>query len=435
LNAKEAVCVNSSNGVNAVAIPSWMQVEDDGWDTETIEEAPGYEFYNKSVKLFFDAGPHIYYRFDEEGNRINVDGVTTILDVINKPFLKAWAAKLAVEFVKEQMLLPDGSFKAFSTEEFMAMLHEAKGQHKVHLDKAGDIGHIAHDILEKSIKFAIKHTNGIILELKELPTEDTPANGMAINCAKHALKWAQDHNVRWLETERKVYSKEFDVAGTMDGLCIVDSCEDLECCRGRVFKNRKAVADFKSSNQLADSYAYQVAIYLFAYIEELLAELGVNLEDIFIPDRWVLRLGKTEGDFEPWYLPSDYFAADVEAFLSALDLYRSLKEITERRQEDGRELRAIINERKRVAREAKESQEREERRLAKIERMRLTKERNDAKDSHYKALRSSGMSPIDAKHETALKFPKPEKAEVEPKLEPIVNKDEEPFEIEWVLNL
>lgn len=371
---------------------------DDEWGDDTVSELPGYKFYDGSVTLHFDPGPHVYFRYDEEGNRVNVDGVTTVLDVINKPFLKSWAAKVAIEFVKDAMLLPDGGFKQFSTEEFMAMLHEAKGQHKVHLDKAGNIGHIAHNIMEDSIKFAIEHTDGIILELKKLPTEDTPANGMAVNCANHAFEWAKRHNVRWIATERKVYSKEFDVAGTMDGLCIVDSCDDLKCCRGRVFHDRKAIADFKSSNQLADSYAYQVAIYLFCQTEEF---------GEYIPDRWVLRLGKTEGDFEPWYLPADYFAQDLEAFLSALKLHRSLKEITERRQNDARELRAIIKAIKDEQKAIKEASEKAERAQAKAARMEATRLRNEAKDLLYKKLRAEGRTVVEAKDHVAREYPTP----------------------------
>lgn len=424
-----------SSGSNT--LPDWMKVESE-WDDDEVEQLPGYKFYNDTVTLYFDPGPHVYFRYDEEGNRVNVDGVTTVLDVINKPFLKAWAAKLAVEFVKDSMLLPDGRFKAFSTEEFLAMLQEAKGQHKVRLDIAGDIGHIAHDILETSIKYAIEHTKGIVLELKGLPEEDTPNNRMAINCANHAFKWMQDHNVRWLATERKVYSEEFDVAGTTDGICIVDSCSDLECkgCRGKVFKDRKAIADWKSSNQLADSYAYQTAIYQFAQIEEF---------GDYIPDRWVLRLGKEIGDFEPWYLPDTYFEADLEAFLAARQLYRSLKEITDRRQQDGREYRAIVNERKRVAREARKAQER----LESAERMAAKKEatrlRNEAKDELYKGLRAKGMSVTDAKAEVALKFPKEEKPEPEdgpiveqavpvPVFVPATNQESDP-DVEWSIRL
>lgn len=395
----------------SVSLPSWMVLDqDDGWDSDTIEETPGYDFYGKSIKIFFEPAPHIYYRFDEEGNRVNIDGVTTILDIVNKPFLKPWAAKVAIEYVKANMLLPDGGFKQFATEEFLAMLEEAKGQHKVHLDKAADIGHIAHESLEKTIQYAIDNTGGVVLELKAIPSDDTPQHEMARSCMNAAWDWMKAHNVRWTATERKVYSKEYDFSGTEDGLCIVDSCTNLKCCGDRVFRNRISVGDFKSSNQLSETYPLQVAAYQFAEIEEF----GEP-----VTDRWVLRLGKERGEVEPWYLPADEFEDDFEAFLAARNLYRGLKKVNGRRSTEKARIRAIIKTQKDAAKAIQEAQERAERLVAREASKNATKERAAAKDSHYKALRASGMSPQDAKVETALKFPprvKEDKPDPEPKL-------------------
>lgn len=415
--------------------PDWMNVETTDWGDDLDDVLPGYEFYDKTIKIFFESGPHIYCRFNEEGERVNIDGVTTILDVVNKPFLKSWAAKKAIEYVKAQMLLPDGSFRQYATEEFLAMLEEAKGQHKVHLDRAADIGHIAHDGLEKTIQYAIDNTGGVVLELKSIPSDDTPQHEMARSCMNAAWDWMKAHNVRWLATERKVYSKEYDFSGTEDGLCIVDSCPDLKCCGGRVFFDRVSVADFKSSNQLSETYPMQVAAYEFAEIEEF----GKP-----ITDRWVLRLGKERGEVEPWYLPADEFEADFEAFLYARGLYRSLKEITERRRIAKAKIREILKAERDAAREIKEAQEKALRVIAKAARLQATKERNEAKDTLYKSLRASGMSPVDAKAEVALKYPpriaKEESDELESEptsaqypttipIEPL------PEGLEWVVNL
>ena len=43
----------------------------------------------------------------------------------------------------------------------------------------------------------------------------------AKSCVKAALTWMRSHNVKWLKTEEKIYSKEYDYAGTfMDGLAL-----------------------------------------------------------------------------------------------------------------------------------------------------------------------------------------------------------------------
>jgi hypothetical protein len=370
-------------------------------DWSDVEELPGYDFYDKTVKIHFDPSAHVYFRFDDEGNRLDINGVTTVLGVINKShMLVPWATKLCIETLKGYLFDDDGGLKEFSTEQLLMWMHEAKNKHRERLEEAGDIGHIAHDAIERAIKYALEHTDGVVVV-----TEDTylPDNEQARNCVLAAFDWMAKHNVRWLATERKIYSREFDVAGTADGKCIVDSCDDIMCCRGRSFKDRKAIADWKSSNHLSDSYAYQTAIYQFAEIEEF---------GEYIPDRWILRLGKEDGKFEPWYIPNEFFEADLNAFLAALQLYRSLKGIEERRKSDKAHLREIVRGIKRAAKELQLAEEREERRFVREASKAETKARKEAADAHYKQLRADGMPVAEAK---AIAYPRVEK---KPKADP-----------------
>jgi hypothetical protein len=414
-------------------IPDWMQEQPDDGNWGAEEELPGYLFYNDTIKLHFDPGPHVYFRYDEDGVRRNIDGVTTVLNVISKPFLVPWATKLCIETLQKYLISSDGGINPFTTEELLMWMAEAKNKHKEHLEKAGDIGHIAHEILEKSIQFAIDNNKGVVLELKGLPEPDfytnelTPENQKATNCANAGFQWMKNHNVRWLSTERKVYSKLYNFAGTADGKCIVDSCTDLKCCRGRVFHDHVSVADWKSSNQLSDSYAYQTAAYQFAEIEEMGEHIG---------DRFVLRLGKEDGEFEPWYLPADYFEDDLNAFLAALELYRSLAGITQRRKADAAELRAIIKKIRDEAKAIREAQERQERLEAREASKKATKERQEAKDKLYKSLRADGMATAEAKSEVAKLFPTKPKAESLIATEVIQPEPEEPFDpYSWVQKL
>src|SRR5208282_6570475 len=106
--------------------------------------------------------------------------------------------------------------------------------------------------------------------------------------------------------------------GTMDGLCLVDSCDDRLCCPHE-FKNRLTIADWKTSNGLYITYLMQVAAYQAAFE----CETGETVED-----RWVLRLDKETGDFDPWHAEGrEAFDQDFAGFLHALDLTRSLKSI------------------------------------------------------------------------------------------------------------
>jgi hypothetical protein len=383
--------------------PSWMQFDEDLDDIEP--EAPkSYKFYNDTIEVFFDPGPHVYYRY-VNGERRDIDGVTTVLGVIAKPFLVPWATKLTIETLKKRMFWPDGRLKNFSTEELLAWFKEAKDKHKERLNEAGDIGTLAHNALEDAIKHAIAVTNGVVQTcpiVKVDPVNPATEENIrkAQNCVNRAFEWMQAHNVRWLHTERKIYSLEFDYSGTLDGDALIDSCTDRFCkgCRGRVFKDRRAITDWKSSNHLSDSYAYQTAAYQFAHIEEF--------PDLYIPDRWIMRLGKEEGDFEAWYLPAEYFEADFEAFLAALQLYRSLDEIEERRKKETREFNELTRATKKAEKVEAVAAEKKAKTEAK-DALKAAKQQWDTdRDIHYKNLRAQKFSVDDAKRLTEEKYPK-----------------------------
>jgi hypothetical protein len=376
--------------------------------TATVDKS--YKFYDDSIEIFFDVANHDYYKFNQGGDREEIDGVTTVLGVISKPYLTAWASKLAVLTIKDRMLNPDLSFKPITTEQFLALLDEAKKKHKERLNEAGDIGTLAHNALEDSINHAIEHTNGIVLESPvvrvgipgthneylQVPEENIRK---AQNCVNAAFKWMQDHNVRWLHTERKIYSRVYNFSGTLDGDALIDSCTDRFCrgCRGRVFKDRRAITDWKSSNQLSDSYAYQTAAYQFAHIEEF--------GDLYIPDRWIMRLGKEEGDFEAWYLPDVYFEADFNAFLAALGLFRSLNEIEERRKLEKREWIELVRAQKKAEKAAADAAEKDLKRFAREELAKAKKEWDAAKKLFYKTLRAQKMSKEEAEKQTEDAYP------------------------------
>jgi hypothetical protein len=350
-----------------------------------------------------------------------------------------WATKLVIETLKLRMFEADGTPKQYSTEELFVWFAEAKDKHKERLDTAGDIGHVAHDALERTIQYAIDHTGGVVeklLPVKYFDVEPTENEAMAQSCFEAGIDWIHKHKVIFKHTERKVYSRQYDVSGTLDGIGLVTNCDDLKCCRGKTFTQRASIIDWKSSNSLRDEYALQTAFYQYAQLEEL--------PDEPIYDRFVLRLGKTDGKFEPWFIDSSYFEDDLNTFLDALSLYRSLKALEERRRVDKAELRAIIKKIRDEAKAIKEAQERAERAVAKAARMQATVERNLAKKALYNSLRASGMSVAEAK---ALAYPKaePEPDEEgvelpsEPKFSPPVTKpitEDEPFVEEgWTLNL
>lgn len=303
-----------------------------------------YHFYNNEVTIRFNADEHRYYRVADLGNLIPLNGVTNTVGIIDKSFmLTPWAAKMAIQ--KLLRLIPtemiDGvvRIKPLTFEEFTVIALEAKSAHKDKLDEAGDIGHMAHKCLEDSINHAMQtDPEKIVRALVNLPADER-----ALNAANGGLAWMLRHNVRWLETESKIYSRTYDYAGTMDGLATCDSCDDKSCCPVP-FKEHLSLIDWKSSNHLKIEYLFQTASYKHAKQEEH--------PELKIEDTWILRLGKSEeeaGKFEPWHMTPDEYEEDFKGFLACLTLTRLVDSVEERMKSQKGTIRAIKKEQKQTA--------------------------------------------------------------------------------------
>lgn len=221
-------------------------------------------FYNGTITLRFDKENHAYHLMLPDGTTEIQDGVTTISNILDHSlYLMPWACKM--QYLKMLRTMPrEGDNTAqISWSEFDRIAQESKSAHREKFEDAADVGHMAHTWIEESIKHAIKHTDGIVEKMHPAAPDDE----RAINCGMAAFKWMQAHNVRWISTERKVYSKKYKYAGTLDGLATVDSCDDPVCCH-KFFLDKLSIIDWKSSNYLSISYNYQTAAYLQAIAEE-----------------------------------------------------------------------------------------------------------------------------------------------------------------------
>jgi hypothetical protein len=118
-----------------------------------------------------------------------------------------------------------------------------------------------------------------------------------------------------------VYSRKYNYAGTCDGLALVDSCDNPLCCP-RLFLDELSLIDWKTSNDLRLEYLFQTAAYQNAIMED-------TGEDI--KGRWLLRLGKEEGDFHSWHETN--FQQDFQCYLACLDLQRIHRAIEKRMSE------------------------------------------------------------------------------------------------------
>lgn len=291
--------------------------------------APQYKFYDGTETLVFDRNKWLYSRLMPDGSYFPLNGVTNVVHIIDKSnALVPWAVKKAL--AKMKMLLVQRHYTVlpgvtgvdtYTPPLFEAVLDEiidsAKRADKEELEAAGETGSIAHDWIEQLVKAILEDADDRRLELlAKLPLDERAANACIAAC-----EWMLRHNVRWLATERKCFSREHGYAGTMDGLAFVDSCGDPECCP-HAFTDRLTLVDWKTSNYLYVEYLFQTAAYQQAYQEET----GTVIED-----RWIIRLGKDDAEFDPWHVEgSTLFSQDFEGFSNCLRLSRSVEAVKDR---------------------------------------------------------------------------------------------------------
>jgi hypothetical protein len=307
-----------------------------------LELGDPVSFYNGTETLRFDKKNWKWYRALPDGNMVQLDGVTGIVHIIDKSFyLMPWACKMMAQKIMRTVPRvaaaphPDcvDRVVAMPVNEFSTLVDAAKTAHKEKLEDAGDVGHAAHEWIEASIRNAITFTKGVVVEM----TAMAPIDERAVNCGLAAWVWMQAHNVRFQSTERYIYSRKFGYAGTCDGTALVDSCDNPACC-ARMFQDELSIIDWKTSNYLYVEFLYQTAAYQNALEEEF--------PDTKYAARWILRLGKEEGDFASWYEKD--FTNDWMGYLYCLELSRQHKKV-ERRMGDQKKL---LTQRKRAAKAA-----------------------------------------------------------------------------------
>ena len=192
-------------------------------------------FYNKEIELRYDVEAHQYFRL-ENNEFIPVPSVTGIIHIIDKSSaLINWAVKIMEEKLLDTIPLTENKRVDLSFEEIVRLISDAKSAHTEILETAGSIGHEVHNLIEQHIKMKLG-----------LPFEFPPSlNQKVSSCYNAALNWMEAHNVRWRNTERKIYSKTYQFAGTLDGICLADSCNDRLCCKTE-FKDRLSLVDWKT---------------------------------------------------------------------------------------------------------------------------------------------------------------------------------------------
>lgn len=253
-------------------------------------------------------------------SNVLVDSVTTKFSVAGEsPQLKLWAARVAVEHIKENIhLMQEGA----DIEAREKMLLQATIMHQDMFSEAGDVGTKGHAILEEYLKLWMD--SGIRpADIKAFVKED---DYRLFAIARSGEQFCKDFNVIPVASEMFVISLRHQFGGTLDSLMMVgiekQKGNDPLCTHvwmQRAKDERKlicgkcsrkidmelALVDFKTSNSINKiEYASQVSSYWYALREMT----GIRTKKLFI-----LRLDKKKCAYEVMQV-----ADPVRAFRAAL---------------------------------------------------------------------------------------------------------------------
>lgn len=244
--------------------------------TKTQEMAPAY-----TVELVEKRNAH-YYRVD--GGDTLYPGVTTVLSVLAKPALIPWAANEAARKIKAY-LIQHAQGRPLTADEIDKLVEDGRKAHGAIKDEAANFGTRAHQAIDIFIKTGVSQVKEDILPVFQAFCD-----------------WKQKTHIEIIGGDLKIASMEYGYGGSLDALGLVD---------GKV-----VIVDFKTSNRINPEYALQVAAYSNSYAEMF----GLD----YIPEAYILRLGKKTPDFEVRKVKSIQSA--FRQFVSALSIWRGQKE-------------------------------------------------------------------------------------------------------------
>lgn len=225
--------------------------------SKTVAEFEEFYLYNKKCLVRFYPNSH---RYTVNGKPTS-GSVTSIIEIKDKSAgLIPWAVALGVNYLRDLVM----SGKKLTEEDFLL----AEEQHTIKKVEASTIGSYVHDWIESYINYQLKKKG-----FEKIP--EMPATKEAQIGVNAFLDWVTENKVKFLTTERAVYSRKYDYIGKMD----VEAKVNGQLC----------LLDWKTSNHLSNDYYMQTSAYVRADEEES----GREYEG-----RWLIRLAKeTEKEY------------------------------------------------------------------------------------------------------------------------------------------
>lgn len=218
--------------------------------------------YGGDVTLYYNDKRHRYeVDISDEGIRKKyTPSATGIKGKLDKSAaLVPWAVNSTLDAV-ESYWLP--GLKYHKSQIRRALRKAKEARFNISKD-ATDIGSDAHDWLEQYILLRVKGVQPELVDDYEHTAEDAdnaehilflPQDPPVRSAIDAFLTWEQAHEITWLWSEKKVYSRKHHFAGTADAAAIID---------GKLY-----LIDFKTSKRIYMDYFLQLAAYAKA-LEEM----------------------------------------------------------------------------------------------------------------------------------------------------------------------
>ena len=182
---------------------------------------------NERANTVFKGGSR-WYVHPETGNR--QPGVTSIIGTLNKPFLVGWAAKVAAEFVVDNV----GSVMPLAMSDRTAAIELIKGASRRYTAKRGEVGTAAHEVFEKL-------GNGE--KVGRLHPEIQPY-------ADHYREFLDRWQPEFLHNEATIWNNTVGYAGSLDTIMRIGG--------------ETVVADYKTSASVYPEVGLQLSAYRYA---------------------------------------------------------------------------------------------------------------------------------------------------------------------------
>ncbi len=244
-----------------------------------MEPTKTVKLYNNKIEIEFFEKSHIYKLKGQKGRLLSVTSCTGIIDK-SAPLI-FWAVGLTKKHLLDNLNIEGGIDEL--------VIEEACKQHQLKKEKAATVGSLVHSWSEKYIK-------------GEEPA--MPKNKNVLNGVIAFLKFVEDNKIKFIASEKLVYSKTHDFVGLMDAVAKI--------------KGKLVAVDFKTSKSgHYPEYKFQLSAYRGADEEES----GVKYDRSIIA-----HFDKENGEFE--MIECEEHDKDYRAFLACLEIKRRLNELS-----------------------------------------------------------------------------------------------------------